>query len=128
MTALEALALADAANVQVSIARDFIRWRCRGAPPADVLAALKAAKPEIVTLLKPLSLDPSGALTGDALLARLAGLGFRVRRYGRQAALDDAAGQGRVPPAPLLYEFADRQREYGVVLVALGAADRETSP
>ena len=27
MTALEALALADAANVRVSIARDFIRWR-----------------------------------------------------------------------------------------------------
>jgi hypothetical protein len=128
MTALEALALADAANVRVSIARDHIRWRCRGDPPADVLAALKVAKPEIVKLLTLFGLDSSGALTGDALLERLAGLGFRVRRYGHQAALDDDTGQGRLPPAPLLYDFADRQQRYGAVLAAHGAADRETSP
>jgi hypothetical protein len=44
-----------------------------------------------------------------------------VRRYGVQAALDDETGQGRVPPMPFLYEFADRQHEYGVLLVVLDA-------
>jgi hypothetical protein len=32
-------------------------------------------------------------------------------------------GQGGVPPMPLLYEFADRQRVYGVLLFALAARD-----
>jgi hypothetical protein len=126
MTAVEALALAHAANVRLSLARDHIRFQSRGAPPAEVIEALRAAKPEIVALLSRLSVDSTGALVGagsagDDLLARLVKLGFRVRRYGDQAALDDETGLGRVPPMPLLYEFADHQREYSAVLCALGA-------
>jgi hypothetical protein len=64
-------------------------------------------------------LDKTGALVGADLLARLAELGFHVRRYGDQAALDDDKGQGRVPPIPLLCEFADRQREYSAALRGL---------
>jgi hypothetical protein len=30
---------------------------------------------------------------------------------------------GRVPPIPLLYEFADHQREYSALLCAIGAQD-----
>jgi hypothetical protein len=30
----------------------------------------------------------------------------------------DTAGQGRVPPIPLLYEFADQGREYSAALLA----------
>lgn len=75
-------------------------------------------------------LDQTSALVsridGDDPLARLAGLGFRVRRYGDQAALDDDTGQGRVPSMVLLREFADRQQEYGEALVALGAPDMLT--
>ena len=124
MSAIEALALANAEGVLVSLAGDFIRYQSRGAPSERVLAALRAAKLEIVALLSRLWLDASGALVGDDdLLRRLAKAGFRVRRYGGQAALDDDAGQGRVPPMPLLYEFADRQREYGAALQALQARD-----
>jgi hypothetical protein len=49
MTALEALALARAAGVSVSLADDgaHIRYRSRGKAPVHVIAALKAAKPEI---------------------------------------------------------------------------------
>jgi hypothetical protein len=102
----------------------MIRWRTKGgSPPADVLAALKEAKPEIIALLGRYALDASGALNGDDLLHRLARLGFRVRRWGNSAALDDDTGQGRVPPMSLLYEFADRQREYAAALRALSARD-----
>jgi|SRR5271166_1539374 len=124
MKALEALALAHAANVQVSLAGDFIRWRSRGEPPAPVLGALRAAKPEIVALLSRLWVDTSGALAGDdEVLFGLAELGFRVRRYGAQAALDDDTGQGRVPPMPLVRRFSEKQTEYGLALRALGAPD-----
>jgi hypothetical protein len=123
MTAVEALRLAHEAGISVSIAGDFIRWRCRGEPLAAVLAALKTAKPEIVALLSRFSLDASGALIGDALLVRLAKLGFRVRQWGDQAALDDKTGQGRVPPMPMLYQFAEKQPEYGLALRALRAPD-----
>jgi hypothetical protein len=93
-----------------------------------VLAALRAAKPDIVALLSRFRLDASGALAGDdGLLHRLAKLGFRVRRYGDHAALDDDTRQGRVPPMPLLYEFADRQREYGALLTALQDQTQDTS-
>ena len=62
------------------------------------------------------------ALNDDAgLLAKLAALDFRVRLYGAQAALDDDAGHGRVPPMPLLYQFRERQRQYGTLLGALQA-------
>jgi hypothetical protein len=126
MTAVEALSLAHAANVQVSLARGHIRCRSRGAPPSEVIEALRAAKPEIVALLGRFSVDATGALAGaasdgDDVLARLTGLGFRVRRYGDKAAL----GQGRVPPMPLLYEFVDHQREYSAVLCMLGAAESQ---
>jgi hypothetical protein len=107
----------------------FIRWQSRGELPPHVRDALKAAKSEIVALLRSFRLDETDALdatgqTGDAeLLAKLAALDFRVRRYGAQAALDDDTGQGRFPPMPLLYEFAERQREYGALLRALQAPD-----
>jgi hypothetical protein len=116
------LALAHAEGVKVSLAGDgFSRWQSRGELPSHVRNALKSAKPEIVQLLRRYMPDSSGALVGDDLTARLGRAGFRVRRYGDQAALDDDMGQGRVPPMPLLYEFADHQREYGAVLCALGA-------
>ena len=130
MSAAEALALAYAEGVKVSLVGDgFIRWQSRGELPPHVRDALKAAKPEIVALLRSFRLDETGALdaigqTRDAvLLAKLAALGFCVRRYGACAALDDESGQGRVPPMPLLYEFAERQRAYGALLRALQAPD-----
>jgi hypothetical protein len=54
MTALEALALARAEGIAVSLADDgaHIRYRSRGKAPAHVLEALRAAKPEIVALLR----------------------------------------------------------------------------
>jgi hypothetical protein len=130
MSAIEALRVAHAEGVRVSLAGDFIRYRSHGPPPDGVLRALKAEKPAIVALLKAYALDRTAALVGEAdgLLARLTKLGFRVRRYGDQAALDDETGQGRVPPMPLLYEFADHQREYGAVLCALQAADKYQGP
>jgi hypothetical protein len=120
MSAIEALALAHAEGVVVSLAGDFIRYRSRGAPSERVLGALRAAKPEILALLSRFRLDASGALVGnDDVLRGLAKAGFRVRRHGDQAVLDDDTGQGRVPPILLLYEFADRQREYSALLRAL---------
>jgi hypothetical protein len=123
MTAADALRLAHEAGVSVSLAGDgFVRWKSRGELPPRVLAALRAAKPEIVTLLSRFRLDASGALGGDDdLLRRLARLGFRVRWYDDQAALDDDSRQGRVPPMPLIYEFAYRRSEYGAALRALAA-------
>jgi hypothetical protein len=116
MSAVEALALAHAEGVRVSLAGDwFIRWQSPGELPPHVRSALTAAKPEIVDLLRRFRLDETWALdaTGgndDArLLAKLAALDFRVRFYGAQAALDDDAGQGRVPPMPLLYQLRERQ-------------------
>jgi DNA (cytosine-5)-methyltransferase 1 len=53
-----------------------------------------------------------GALIGDDFLAELAMLGFSVRRYGDQAALDDDHGQGRVLEIALIYRFADEQAQY----------------
>jgi hypothetical protein len=123
MTAAEALRLAHEAGISVSRVGDFIRYHSHGPPPAHVLDALKAAKPEIVALLSRFGLDASGALFGDALLDHLAKLGFRVRIYSDQAALDDDSGQGRVPPMPLLSRFAENQTEYGLVLRALRGPD-----
>jgi hypothetical protein len=121
MTAVEALALAHAEGVKVSLAGDgFIRWQSRGELPPHVRDALKSTKPEIVALLRRYALDRTGALVGDDdLLRSVAELGFRIRRYGDQAALDDDTGHGRVPSRLVLYEFADRQREYGALLQAL---------
>jgi hypothetical protein len=54
MTALEALAVARAEGVAVRLADDgaHIRYRSRGKAPSHVLEALRAAKPEIVALLR----------------------------------------------------------------------------
>ena len=56
------------------------------------------------------ALDSTSALVarvdGDDLLARLACLGFSVRRYGDRAGLDDNNGQGSVPSIEHLREFA----------------------
>jgi hypothetical protein len=123
MTAAEALRQAHEAGISVSLAGDFIRYQSHGPPPTWVLDALKAAKPEIVTLLSRFSLDASGALIGDTLLDHLAKLGFRVRRYTDQAALDDETGQGRVPSTRHLSRFAEKQTEYGLVLRTLRAPD-----
>jgi hypothetical protein len=123
MTVTEALALSESAGVAVSLAGGFIRWQSRGDPPLGVLEALRAAKADLVALLARYDLTDSGALIGDDLLADLAKLDFRVRRYGNQAALDDDSGQGRVPPIPLLYRFAENQTEYGLALRALRAPD-----
>jgi hypothetical protein len=53
VTALEALAVARAKGVSVSLADDgaHIRYRSRGKAPEHVLKALRAAKPEIVAPL-----------------------------------------------------------------------------
>jgi hypothetical protein len=48
MTAVEALSMAHAASVQLSLACSHIRYRSRGARPTDVIEALRAAKLEIV--------------------------------------------------------------------------------
>jgi hypothetical protein len=123
MTAAEAIAQAEAAGVAVSLAGGFIRWQSRGDPPAGVLEALRAAKADLVALLARYALTERGALIGDDLLADLAKLDFRVRRYGVQAALDDDTGQGRVPPIPLVHRFSEKQIEYGLALRALRAPD-----
>ena len=82
-------------------------------------------------------LGPSGGLAGDDLLNELVRLGFFVRRYGDQAALDDDMGLGRgppmprlgrVPPMPLIYRFADKQAEYGAALTALKASYELITP
>ena len=70
------------------------------------------------------ALDAVGQTGDAALLAKLAALGFRVRRYGACAALDDDTGQGRAPPMPLLYDFAERQGDFGALLRALQAPNR----
>jgi hypothetical protein len=74
MNATEALRMAHEAGRSVSLVGDFIRYQSHGRPPARVLDALKAAKPEIVALLSRFSLDASGGLIGDALLDHFAKL------------------------------------------------------
>ena len=123
MSAIEAISKAEAAGVAISSAGGFIRWRSRGDPPPGVLEALRAAKSDLVALLARYALTERGALIGDDLLADLAKLDFRVRRYGVQAALDDDTGQGRVPPMPFVRRFSEKQTEYGLALRALRAPD-----
>lgn len=69
-------------------------------------------------------LDSTGALVGDGLLAELTTLGFGVRRFGDQAALDDNSGQGRVPDIGWIRRFADLQGKYSDELLALKAPDQ----
>ena len=107
------------------VAADRLRWQSQGPTPGRALEALKAAKGELIDLLVRYRLDSAGGLAGDDLLATLRVRGFAVRRYGVNAALDDALGGAlhRAPPASLLYAFADRQAEYSLALRALRAPD-----
>jgi hypothetical protein len=79
----------------------------------------------LIDLLVRYRLDSTGGLAGDDLLATLRVRGFAVRRYGVNAALDDALGAAlqRAPTISLLYAFADRQAEYSLALRALRAPD-----
>ena len=62
MSALDALALARAHDVTVDLKGGRVRLLSRGKPPEDLLAALKAAKREIIALMTP---DASGATGVD---------------------------------------------------------------
>ena len=122
MSAAEAIAQAEA-GIRIRLAGDFIRYQSHGPPPERVLAALRAAKSDLVALLARYALTERGALIGDYLLSDLVRLDFRVRRYGKQAALHDDTGQGRVPPMPLVRRFSEKQTEYGLALRALRSPD-----
>src|SRR5580693_952207 len=125
--ALRALAFAERYGITIAVvASDRLSWQSRGPTPGRALEALKAAKGELIDLLVRYSLDSSGALVGDDLLDELRISGFAVRRYGLNAALDDALGGtlDRVPATSLLYAFADKGAEYGLALRALQAPDR----
>ena len=109
-----ALALAEKYGIALDLVDgDRLHWRSRRPTPGRALEALKAVKGELIDLLVRYRLDTAGGLTGEDLLATLRVKGFAVRRYGVNAALDDALGGAlqRVPPASLLYAFADRQAE-----------------
>jgi len=124
--AFRALAIAERYGVTITVvAADRLRWQSQGPTPAWALTALKAAKGELIDLLVRYRLDSAGGLAGDDLLAALQVGGFAVRRYGVNAALDDALGGAlhRAPTASLLYAFADRQAEYSLALRALGASN-----
>jgi hypothetical protein len=128
MTALAVRALAFAERYGVTIAMvggDRLSWRSQGPTPRRALEALKAAKGELIDLLVRYRLGTTGGLAGDNLLATLRLRGFVVRRYGVNAALDDALGGAlqRAPTISLLYAFADKQAEYSLALRALGAPD-----
>ena len=124
--ALRALAFAERYGITIAVvASDRLSWQSRGPTPGRALEALKAAKGELIDLLVRYRLDSAGGLVGDDLLATLRVKGFAVRRYGVNAALDDALGGAlqRAPTASLLYAFADRQAEYSLALRALGASN-----
>jgi hypothetical protein len=121
-----ALALAEKYGIALDLVDgDRLHWRSRGPTPDAALEALKAAKGELINLLVRYRLDSAGDLAGDDVLATLQVRGFAVRRYGGNAALDDALGGAlqRVPEASLLYAFAERQAEYSLALRALRAPD-----
>jgi hypothetical protein len=127
--ALEALALAERHNILIGVVGgDRLSWESRGRTPGRALRALRAAKGELIDLLTRYQLDSTGALAGDGLLAALQVGSFAVRRYGVNAALDNALAGAldRVPATSLLHAFADRQAEYGLALRALRAPDRLT--
>jgi hypothetical protein len=124
--ALRALAFAERYGVTIAVvAGDRLCWQSRGPTPCRALDALKAAKGELIDLLVHYHLDSAGGLAGDDLLVALQVAGFAVRRYGVNAALDDALGGAldRVPATSLLYAFADKRGEYGLALRALRAPD-----
>jgi hypothetical protein len=121
-----ALALAEKYGIALDlIDGNRLHWQSGGPTPDAALAALKAAKGELIDLLVRFRLDAGSSLVGDDLLIELQVAGFAVRRYGVNAALDDALGGAlhRVPAAPLLYAFAAKQAEYSLALRALRARD-----
>jgi hypothetical protein len=129
MTTLASRALAFTERYGVAIAvvaGDRLSWRAPGPTPSRALRALRAAKGELIDLLVRYRLDSGGGLAGDDLLTALQVAGFAVRRYGVNAALDDALGGAldRVPATTLLCAFSDRQAEYSLGLRALRAPDR----
>ena len=118
------VALAEKYGIALDlVGDDRLHWRSRGPTPDAALAALKAAKPELVDLLTRYQLDSSGALAGDGLLADLRASGFAVRRYNRLAGINDDRGpvSPRVPAPPLLDAFSNKRAEYSCALRALGA-------
>jgi hypothetical protein len=124
--ALRALSFAERYGVTIAVvAGDRLSWQSQGPTPGRALEALKAAKGELIDLLVRYRLDSAGGLAGDDLLAALQVAGFAVRRYGANAALDDALGGAldRAPATSLLYAFADKQAEYSLALRALRAPD-----
>jgi hypothetical protein len=124
--ALRALAFTERYGITIAVvAGDRLGWQSRGPTPGRALEALKAAKGELVNLLVRYRLDTAGGLVGDDLLATFRLRGFVVRRYGVNAALDDALGGAlaQVPATSLLCAFADKQAEYSLALRALGAPD-----
>jgi hypothetical protein len=128
MTALALRALAFTERYAITIAvvaGDRLSWQSRGPTSGRALEALKAAKGELIDLLVRYRLDSAGGLAGDDMLAALQAGGFAVRRYGVNAALDDALSGAldRIPATSLLYAFADRQAEYSLALRALRAPD-----
>ena len=125
---LEALALAERHGIRIAVVvvgGDRLSWESRGPTPGRALKALRAAKGELIDLLVHYRLDSTGGLAGDDLLAALQVAGYAVHRYGVNAALDDSLGGAldRVPATSLLYAFADKRAEYGLVLRALRAPD-----
>lgn len=123
MTAFDALALAHWHRVRVTLDDGRLAWESCDDPPEEVLAALSEAKAEIVAALR-YRLDDTGALIGDGLLDVLGQQGFKVRRYGSNAALDNE-GKGSFSrlPCGVKWEWADRQARYALAVVALSAPD-----
>jgi len=96
--ALRALAFAERYGVTIAVvAGDRLSWQSQGPAPGRALEALKAAKGELINLLVNFRLDSAGGLVGDDLLAALRVRGFAIRRYGVNAALDDALRALRAP-------------------------------
>jgi hypothetical protein len=114
MSAAAALSLAESAGVSVCLDGDMLRLVASVEPPADVLAALKAAKPEIVALLRR---EESGGQDGrdseDDVAARIL-IGLNAMGFGAMLwedgalMLRDLRGQSnrpRSPPQALAHEF-----------------------
>jgi hypothetical protein len=115
MSAVEALAFAERAGVSVRLDGDMLRLVAAVEPPADVLTALKAAKSEIVALLR--REEGAGGQDGQdsendivaRILIDLDACGFSARLWEDGALLlrDRWRGQNRprCPPPALEDEF-----------------------
>jgi hypothetical protein len=90
------------------------------------MTAKRRPQPQLATA-NGFTLDDDDALTGDATLDELARLGFRIRRYGSNAAIDDIHDRWRVPGPTLRRAVALNHPEYVRALIALKAPDRSLS-